>query len=145
MGNPVSKVFYDTNVLLDILLKRDPFYVASFRSLNDSLNGRSIGAISAISVADAFYISRKDTLASIIEFFAFLRKNIHVAPSDGEIIDQSLASGFSDMEDAIQFYTAMGWGANCFVTRNVNDFDSANAQAAELEILTPSQFVERNS
>jgi len=136
------KVFYDTNVLLDILLKREPFYFASFRSLNSSLSNITDGAISAISVSDIFYISRKMTNTSIIKFFTFIRSKIEIAPTDGNSIDQSLISNFRDMEDAIQYYTAVSWGATHLLTRNVSDFSTANMSVARLEILTPTQFLE---
>jgi len=146
MGNRITtipRVFYDTNVLLDILLKREPFYLASFRSLNGSLTHLSDGAISAITVSEIFYISRKLSDASIIEFFTFIRSKIEIAPTDGNSIDQSLISNFRDMEDAIQYYTAVSWGATHLLTRNVNDFLTNKTNVAGLEILTPSQFLDR--
>ena len=53
------KVFLDTNVLLDILAKREPFYTASAEVWSLAESGAVQGCISTISFNNIYYVVRK--------------------------------------------------------------------------------------
>ena len=68
-------------------------------------------------------------------FAACLSKN--VTPVDSLIVDEAIASRFSDFEDAMQYYSAIREGADAIITRNSSDFS-----AAEIEVYEPQQFLD---
>ena len=57
MGN---RILVDTNVLLDYLLTRDPFYEDAKRIVGACVDGKVKGCIAAHSISNIFFILRKD-------------------------------------------------------------------------------------
>ena len=55
---------------------------------------------------------------------------------DSMVFDQAIASRFTDFEDAIQYFTALGSDMNVLVTRNTSDF-----KQAQLPVNTPEAFL----
>lgn len=55
------KLIYDTNIVLDVMLKRDPYYTDSAVALNLSEQGDVEGIIAVTSLTDIFYITHKKT------------------------------------------------------------------------------------
>jgi hypothetical protein len=60
---------------------------------------------------------------------------------DERIFTSALHAGFSDLEDAVQYHTALHIkDINYFITSNIKDFKKATTQ---LPVLTPKQFVKK--
>jgi predicted nucleic acid-binding protein len=132
------RIFIDTDVILDLLLAREPFFSAATRLFLLVQDGEIEGCVSPLIFSNLFYILRKELSAS--EAIAALRKLkliTRVLPVDERTIDLALASSFTDFEDAIQYYTALEQGLDAVVTRNKQDFKSA-----KLPILTAGECVE---
>ena len=55
-----DKILIDTNVLLDYLLTREPFYEDARRIVLACVDGRMKGCIAAHSISNMFYILRRD-------------------------------------------------------------------------------------
>ena len=51
------------------------------------------------------------------------------------VIDRMLQSDFNDLEDAIQYYSALAFGAEAIVTRNIKDFT-----ASKIPVVSPHDF-----
>lgn len=60
-----------------------------------------------------------------------------VADVDRGVVEQALSSGFTDFEDALQYFSAKKWDADIIITRNKKDF--ANSQ---LPIYEPMEYLE---
>ena len=58
-GTHQMKVFLDTNVLVDYLNKREPFFEDAASIIGICLSGQAKGVLSALSVVNAAYIMRK--------------------------------------------------------------------------------------
>jgi len=119
----MRKVFLDTNIILDLLAKRMPFYTeaAELFSLADKKKVRLF--ISAVSLANTYYILAKQN--SDTEVRRILRKFkvlITVLDLNDKISDLALNSDFKDFEDAIQYYTALENDLEMIITRNQSDF-----------------------
>jgi predicted nucleic acid-binding protein len=98
----MDKLFLDTNILLDVLEQRSPWYPESSECLSQVRRGRSKGAITALSLSD-------------------------IAPLSAHAVDATFSSCLPDMEDGFQFEAARKWKATHFLTRNLKDFpDNAN-------------------
>jgi len=113
------RVFVDSDVILDLLLAREP-HAASATQLFALFQDRKLeGYVSPVILSNLFYILRQGMPAQ--EARATLRKLrllLRVLATDEEVIDRALASSFTDFEDAIQYYTAVEHEMSALVTRN---------------------------
>ena len=65
-----------------------------------------------------------------------LRKLFKITKVNEKVVDQALASGFKDFEDAIQYYSALDVKAKYLVTRNKSDYIGE-----EVIIVSPQEFL----
>ena len=73
---------------------------------------------------------------TIVRKFAEFVTMCNVTPIDSFIVDEAIASRFSDFEDAMQYYSAICEGADAIITRNSGDF-----AAAQIDVYEPQQFL----
>jgi len=131
------KVLLDTNIVLDFILKRSPFFEHSKTIFKWSYDGKINAYISASSITDIYYLIQrvkdKDTALNFIrEIFQF----IFIAGVDKEIIFLALQSGINDFEDAVQNAAAENVGIKYIITRNIKDFHKS-----DLQIVSPDNFI----
>ena len=131
------RIFVDTNLLLDVLAKREPFYTAAARVWTMAETGACEALVSAISFNNVCYIVRKVRDTATARRAMVLMRDVFasVAP-DQRILNQAIDSEISDFEDAIQLYSAIHARADCMLTRHVGDFPSGI-----LPILTADEFL----
>ena len=108
------KVLFDTNVLLDILLEREPHIEVASKLFSLVDNGRIQGSICATAATTAYYMTTKglgskrahDQVRTLLSMF-------EVATVDGGVLQRALDSGFSDYEDSVahEATVAAGVGA----------------------------------
>jgi predicted nucleic acid-binding protein len=116
-------VFVDTDIILDLLTKREPFYLHAARLFSNIERQKITACVSSLIFANLFDILRKETSApKAIEILKKLRRLVTVLPVDDNIISQALDAGFTDFEDAIQYHTALSKGLTYLLTRNVKDY-----------------------
>ena len=131
-------VFIDTNVVLDVMLRRDVFYPAS-RAVFDIVEANDTSAfVSAVSMTTIFYILRKfkQNIADVYSLMDDLSALFTIAPVTESTITDAMALRWKDFEDAVQFMSAQGVGAECIVTRNKADFESFG-----IPCLSPSEYI----
>ncbi len=124
-----SHVFIDADVILDLLLERQPFFDASASLFMKLQQGELAGSVSPLIFSNLYYILRKELSKG--EALAALRKLrllVDVLPIDGAVVDQALASSFTDFEDAMQYYTATAHGVDAVITRNKHDYRHAQCR-----------------
>lgn len=134
-----KKVFLDTNILIDYFATRNDYHAAS-TIVTMAKNGKYHLLVSSLSFATASYIMNahhKKTNAEIVSMFAQFVQMCNVTPVDSLVIDEAIASRFSDFEDAMQYYSALREGADAIITRNREDFE-----AAQIEVYEPQQFLD---
>ena len=119
----MEHVFVDTNIVIDLLQKRENFYQEAQKLFTKADRKKLKLYISALTFANTYYILSKYYSSSeakkILSKFKVL---VEVLPTTDKIIDLSLASDFNDFEDAIQFYTALESNLHVIITRNKKDF-----------------------
>lgn len=136
----MKRLFLDTNIIIDLLAKREPFYkqAAQIFSLADKSNIQIF--VSALTFANTNYILLKEKKPE--EAKAILRKLkliVNVINLDDKILGLSLNdSDFKDFEDALQYYSAIENGIEIIITRNLKDF-----QKSKISVLTAEQFLQR--
>ena len=118
-------VLIDTNIVLDVLLKRQPFYKDAFMVFQLADQGHVNGCLSAASMTDIFYLLRKagHDSAGVYQIMNELTALFSIAPVTDVTIASALALRWKDFEDAVQFMAARKNGAECIITRNKADYE----------------------
>ncbi|MDY0254743.1 MAG: PIN domain-containing protein [Tenuifilaceae bacterium] len=134
----MRRLLLDTNIILDIALKREPHFEHSSKIFELIDKKRIIGYITASTVTDIYYISRREKGNEIaIEFISNLIEIIDVIGVDKSTIVKALKSNLKDFEDAVQVSAAENYEIEIIVTRNKSDFLNSG-----LEILTPKELID---
>lgn len=130
-----KRVLFDTNVILDFLLERQPFFAEATTALNAISQGKAVGLVAGHAVTTLFYIlSRKVGSEKAKEIISDLLKTLQVAPVTDTIIRQAMASKFKDFEDAVAHFAALAERVSVIVTRNTKDFSKGDIPAVLPEI-----------
>ncbi|RED92838.1 PIN domain-containing protein [Marinoscillum furvescens] len=132
------KVLLDTNIVLDIALRRIPHYFDSESMFRLISEGVIEAYISATTVTDLYYISAKQVGGKMArEFISSLIEIVHVAGVDEHVIREALNSNFKDFEDGVQHFTAEKSNCEVIISRNIDDF-----KGGVLPVRTPKEFIE---
>ena len=134
----MKRVFIDTNILLDLLLERQPwvhqasvlFSMADRKELD--LLCCSLSFSTAVYLMHRLKYSRKE----IITKLTIAKSLCTVTTVDSSVIDRVLQSDFSDLEDGMQYYSALAANAEVIVTRNEKDYILSN-----VPVLSPTEFL----
>ena len=131
------KILLDTNVVLDVLLEREPHYSASSEVfIFSSKNDIKLFITSSI-VTDLFYIiSKVLSKKKAKNFLTNLLEIIDVCGVNKSTIMKSMKSDFEDLEDAVQYYAATEENIDIIITRNKKDYN-----LSEITVLTPDEFI----
>ena len=129
----VNKILIDTNVLLDYLLEREPFFKDAKGIMVACADGKAKGCIAAHSIPNIFFILRKDYNAKERrEVLSNLCSIFDVEGIDKAKLLSGLANeDFTDFEDCLQMECAKSYGADYIVTRNVADYSVSEVKAIE--------------
>ena len=133
----MDKVFVDTDIVLDLLSDRAPFYEYAAKLFSLADKGQVKISVSALSFANLNYILNKQlipdqTRKKLLKF----KTLVTVLAVNDKIVDLALASDFKDFEDGIQYFTATENNIQLLLTRNLKDFKSA-----EIPILTAESYL----
>jgi len=133
----LKTILCDINFILDIFLKREPFYSSAAQIFTMVEAKQLKGYLCSNSFPTLFYILAKELKRDkAMKILEKVRIVFRVAAVDEKVIDLSLASDFRDFEDAVQYYSAINAKTNCLITRNKTDYISDG-----LSIMTPEEFL----
>lgn len=136
----MKKLFLDTNVILDILLRRDPFYADAARLWLKIESGELKGMVSLPSLTTIFYLVRRSSDATTARHvLQTMCKKLQIADSPRQAGHLALQSHLPDFEDALQYEIAVLAGADCLITRNPSHFP----KRGKLPIWTPDEFLKK--
>lgn len=127
----------DTNVIVDVIVKREPFFTDSSSVLDRAERGEFTAWVCATTITTVFYLVRRrlgapDTIKRIEDLTAICS----TAAVNQAVIASALKSPITDFEDAVLNHSALTVGADCIVTRNELDF-----RHSTLVIYNPTQFL----
>jgi predicted nucleic acid-binding protein len=132
------RIFIDADIILDLLLAREPFFSGATRLFSLVQDGEIEGCVSPLIFSNLFYVLRKELSGpEAVSALRKLRLLTNVLPVGEETIDLALASSFTDFEDAIQYYAALAQDLDAIVTRNKQDY-----RPAKLPILTAEECIQ---
>ncbi len=131
------KLFWDTNVMLDFLGERDPFYISAARiaTLADKRKIKVI--VSALSYATiSYFLTKYEGLGKTKDKLRKFKVISEICELDELIIEKGLNSDFSDFEDSLQYYSALRTECDIIITRNGKDF-----KKSQIPVMTPDEFL----
>jgi predicted nucleic acid-binding protein len=133
------RVLVDTNVVIDVLQRREPHFADSHAVVVSCARGNVEGWFCAKAITDVFDIMHRHFHDNepCLDMVRKLYKLFRVANTTAASCLQAAFSLVGDYEDAIVDETAKGIGANYIVTRNVGDFKNSTVPA-----ITPSGLME---
>lgn len=133
-------ILFDSNVILDLLLRREPFFEDAATLSVLSEKGHIQGYMSAAAVTDVFYIARKSLgdKETALGLLKGLLANIRVASVTQGIIYEALDLKWNDFEDAVQYAAGKSISAQFIITRNPSDFSGST-----LKVMTPNDFLKQ--
>ena len=119
----MKRVLVDVNVVLDILLDRQPHAEASTAVWASVETGRLEGFLAAHAVTAIHYLIRKDLgSARAKRTLAMMLKVFHVAVVDGTVLSEALELPMADFEDAVSAAAARWAGCDLIVTLDPKGF-----------------------
>ena len=133
----MRKIFLDTNIILDLLASRIPFYTEAAELFSLADKKKLTLSISSLCLADTHYIlSRQNPEMEVRKILRKFKVLVNVLALDDKITDLALNSEFRDFEDAIQYYTAIENEQELIITRNQSDFKDS-----KIPIMTAGEFI----
>ena len=134
----MMKVFLDTNIVIDLLDKREPFYIDAVKLFTLAYQKEITLFVSPMTYATASYLLRKHGKENMRKLLSNFRQLSQITTADEKVVDAALASSFDDYEDALQYYSALTKNVDVIVSRNKKDFTSAN-----IPVLAPKEFLDQ--
>ena len=133
------KLLIDTNVVLDVLLRREPFFRTAAEVLNLAQRDDVREYVSASAITDIYYIANKQLKdrAAVQDLLERLLKIVSVAAVSEQEIRNALNLTWADFEDSVQYSVALLNEMDGIVTRNPSDYQEAN-----MRIWLPEQALE---
>jgi predicted nucleic acid-binding protein len=134
----VKRVLFDTNVVLDVLLDRQPHARASAAAWAAVERGISEGMLAAHAVTTIHYLVRKEVgnVRAKRAMVAILRA-FGVAAVDGAVVQEALQLPLSDFEDAVTAAAARSAGCEWIVTRDPKGFRGSPVPSLTPEAVIP--------
>lgn len=132
------KALIDTNIILDVLCKREPHLANSLAILKLCPAGIT-GIINHKQTADIFYVLKRQSVdvSEIKTIIHKLSDNLKIVDAAGADVKPALDSDIKDYEDALLAFTAKRQKAEYIITRNEHDFANSPVPA-----LSPQDFLE---
>ncbi len=134
------RILIDTNVILDILQKREPFFIDSYQALRKAIENDNECLISVSAATDIFYILRKSlgSMQQAKEQIERLAQLVSFADVQGMDIHTALTRAMPDFENAVVDVVAERNEAGYILTRNIKDFADSTMPA-----ILPADFLNK--
>ncbi|OKY73682.1 MAG: twitching motility protein PilT [Desulfobulbaceae bacterium DB1] len=126
------KILFDTNVILDVLLDREPFSRDASILLCKVEQSEIIGFVCATTITTIHYLAAKalGKKAASLHIQSLLSLFV-IAPVNRIVLEKACDAAFNDFEDAVIHEAARNAGAQYIVTRNITDFNKSLLPAYE--------------
>ncbi|HEA30602.1 MAG TPA: PIN domain-containing protein [Leeuwenhoekiella sp.] len=121
-----TRLFVVTNIMLDLLGERQPFYepIAKLATLADQ--GKLTMVVSPISFATVnYFLVKSETPEIAKEKLRKFKIITEICKLDVHTIEKGLNSSFRDFEDSLQYFSAVDSDCDIIITRNGKDFKNA--------------------
>lgn len=135
----MNRLFVDTDIVMDLLLQRSPFYLHAARLFTLADKGKISICISSLSFNNLDYmLSKQYNRLESRRILNQLKTIVSVLAVDDKVISLALSSSFADFEDAIQYYTAIENSISLLITRNLKDY-----RDADIAVMTAEAYLKK--
>lgn len=132
-----KRLFIDTNIMLDFLGEREPFYIPSAQLATLADRKEITMVVSPISFATVNYFIAKseghEGAKNKLRKFEIL---CEIVILDRDIIEKGLNSDFIDFEDSLQYFSAITSNCDILITRNGKDF-----KKSQIPIMSADEYL----
>lgn len=133
----MTRVLLDTNILLDVLLFREPWVKQASAIWQANDEGKITCYVNASTVTDVYYIARRAAGSETAqEAVDTCLKSFEICTVDRNALEQARQLSDDDFEDNLQIACATISGLEAIVTRDHSGF-----QAATIPVLSPDEFL----
>ena len=131
------KILLDTNIVLDLLLARDPF-VDDAQAIFILVENRHIeGYLCADAITTIHYlVSRELGKHSADNVIAKLLEIFEVTPVDKQVLTEAARTHSTDYEDSVAYTSAYYAGVDRIITRDQKGF-----KQSKVPVLEPGEFL----
>ena len=133
----MEKVFVDTDIVLDLLSNREPFYSYSAQLFSEADKGKIRIHVSSLTFSNLNYIlSRQYSVDQARKKLLKFKTLVTVLSVTDKVVELALSSDFKDFEDGLQYFTAIENNLKTLLTRNLKDY-----KTADITVMTAEQFL----
>lgn len=134
----MKKLLVDTNIVIDLLAKREPFFSSAAKIFSLADKNQIELSISSLTFANTNYVlARIKTIKEAREILRKFRVLVEVLPLNDKIIDLALNDeGFRDFEDGLQYYSAIEYDQDIIITRDLKDF-----KGVKIPVMTAEEYL----
>ncbi len=133
----MKNLFIDTDIILDLLTKRQPFYEFSAELFSLADQKMITINVSSLSFSNLNYIlSKHFTAIRARKLLLKFKTLVNVLSVDDKITSLALTSDFADFEDGMQYYTALENNIRVLITRNLKDY-----KMAEINVMPAKSYL----
>ena len=132
------KILIDTNIILDVMLRREPFYKLSLEILGLTKKDDVEEYISASAITDIYYLAYRQLRdkGKVKKLMKELLTVVSVASVSEQEIENALSLELNDFEDSVQYSVAYLQEMDGIVTRNPSDYKDA-----KMKVWKPEEFL----
>ncbi len=131
------KLFLDTNIVIDLLGEREPFYNSAAQIATLADKGKIQLIVSALTYSNVYYwLSRFEDKEVVKEKIRKFKVIAETSDLTDKIIDKGLSSKFANFEDSLQYFCAVKEDSNILITRNGKDF-----KESDIPVLAPDEYL----
>ena len=129
------KIFVDTNIFLDLILKRENFDKSLL--IFNAIERRIFeGVILDITILNIDYIANKQ-IKDVKEFLNLINQKFSVIGASNKMIEEALKIDNRDLEDNLQYIAAIESSCELIITNDKNFY------IKDLLVLTSNEFVNK--
>ena len=134
----MTKLLVDTNILLDLLARRDPYYYGAAQVFSLADKEQLVLSVSSLSFSTVYYVLSKTYQSNgARDVLRRLKILVQVLSLNDKIIELALNDNtIGDFEDALQYHTALENSQDVILTRNQKDF-----KKSILPVMNPDEYL----
>jgi predicted nucleic acid-binding protein len=119
----MKRLLVDTNVVLDVLLDRQPYAESSTAIWAAAETGAAEGFLAAHAITTIHYLVQREIgPVKAKQLIGFILRVFRVATVEGAVIEQALRLPIADFEGAVTAAAALGSECEYIVTRDPKGF-----------------------
>lgn len=132
----MKRIFIDTNFVMDLLVREGEYQNNAIKVLEKARLLNQVIYVSFLSLANFAYITRKQEPKQLYDNLTKCGRLFTVLKNDLSQIERAIELNPNDLEDAIQYETALEGSCECIITRDKEDYEFS-----QIPIISPIEYL----